>query len=1067
MKGGIILADGRIIIDTSLDTSGLEKGISSLAKGGISKLTGIITKISTALSGLGLAAVKMGSDFEEGMSEVKAISGATQDEFEKLSAKAKEMGAKTKFSASESAEAFKYMAMAGWDAKEMIDGIDGVMNLAAASGEDLGLVSDIVTDSLTAFGLAAKDASMFADVLAKASAKSNTNVELMGETFKYVAPVAGAMGYSVQDCSVAIGLMANSGIKGSQAGTALRSVLTNLAKPSDDVAMAMDQLNISLTDAQGNMKPMNQLMTELKKSFNGLSEAQKTQYAATIAGKYGMSGLLAIVNASDEEFQSLTNEINNAAGASQEMADIMINNLGGDIKILKSALEGLGIAFYESVSNPLRDIAQAGTKAIGELSKAFEAGGTSGLVKKAGELAGKLTKKIATMIPDFLKIGTDAMSQFAKGLFGKGIGKDIEKFAKKIKDAFTNIANTIKKFINPCIKIISTLASHVDILASVLGSALVVVKGYTIFKTISASIVAFKTATNAATIAQGLFNTVMSANPLMLFAGALAAVVSALGIYSMFQEDVNSKISETCDKAKEAADSYKQFKDSIAEGEESTMAQSANLQALSDELRTLADESGNVQEKDRARVDFILNELNEALGTEYTMTDGVIQKYGELCSSIDQLIAKQRAEAILSSQKEAYTNAINKQEEAMSNVLDTQNQLSQAEEELAKAEKDLAKYKDENSAAFGRSTAELVKYEAGVQLAKDKVDELSKAHEENKTVLEGYYNDIATYESNYANASQGNFDKITTINGDLVTNFRLTKDDVIGIKEEEVIALEQKAALLRQGLDEGWKGITEDTVKNAQENATMARQEYEKVGKNSIDGMQQGIIKNKFTFKSASEGAVTDAKNAADNKTKEFNQIGFNAINNLKSGVDSKKGDVKSSVQNAVDNSKNVNTSGFSSIGSNMISGIIGGITGGSGSLMSTMATMASNALSSAKNALGIHSPSRKFRDIVGKNIVRGIEVGITQEERQLSKVMDGLLSTIDISDALETINGSVGYNIAKTTTSVIQANQNNNINLNNRLNAVIEVPVNLEGREIARGVAPYQSEFNNYYRGR
>ncbi len=212
------------------------------------------------------------------------------------------MGAKTKFSASESAQAFKYMAMAGWDANEMISGIEGTMNLAAASGEDLALVSDIVTDSLTAFGLSASDAAHFSDVLAQASARSNTNVSLMGETFQYVAPVAGALGYSVEDTAVAIGLMANSGIKASQAGTALRSIFTNLADPTNEVKQAMEQYNISLTDAEGNMKPLSTLMVELRDRFAGLSEAQKTQLASTLAGKYGMSGLLAVVNASQTDF---------------------------------------------------------------------------------------------------------------------------------------------------------------------------------------------------------------------------------------------------------------------------------------------------------------------------------------------------------------------------------------------------------------------------------------------------------------------------------------------------------------------------------------------------------------------------------------------------------------------------------------------------------------------------------------------------------------------------------------------------------------------------------------------
>lgn len=320
---------------------------------------GLLSKnVTLPIVGVGAAAVKTATDFEAGMSEVKAISGATGSEFDALRDKAIEMGAKTKFSASDSAEAFKYMAMAGWDASQMMDGIAGVMNLAAASGEDLATTSDIVTDALTAFGLQASDSAHFADVLAQASSKSNTNVGLMGETFKYVAPVAGALGYSIEDTAVAIGLMANSGIKGSQAGTALRSTITRLAKPVGEAEKAVNDLGISITNADGTMKPLNQTMVELREKFAGLTEEQKAQYAAMLAGQEGMSGLLAIVNASDEDFQKLTDEINNANGAAQDMADIMMDNTKGAIEQLKGALESAGILIGEQLTPYIRKLAE-------------------------------------------------------------------------------------------------------------------------------------------------------------------------------------------------------------------------------------------------------------------------------------------------------------------------------------------------------------------------------------------------------------------------------------------------------------------------------------------------------------------------------------------------------------------------------------------------------------------------------------------------------------------------------------------------------------------------------------
>lgn len=302
----------------------------------------------TISAGAGIAdTVQTYADFEAAMSEVKAISGATSQEFEQLTEKANQMGAVTKFTASESAEAFKYMAQAGWDVREMMDGIDGLMALAAASGEDLGITADIVTDALTAFGLSAKESGRFADVMAQAESATNTDVAKMGDTFKYVAPVAGALGYSIEDTAVAIGLMANSGIKASQAGTSLRSLLTNLTRPVGQAEDAINALGISITNTDGSVKPLSQTLQDLRAKFGALTDSEKAQYAAMLAGQEGMSGLLAIVNASDQEFESLTEQINNSSGAAQKMADVMIDNLSGKFELFTGALDSMKMSLGE------------------------------------------------------------------------------------------------------------------------------------------------------------------------------------------------------------------------------------------------------------------------------------------------------------------------------------------------------------------------------------------------------------------------------------------------------------------------------------------------------------------------------------------------------------------------------------------------------------------------------------------------------------------------------------------------------------------------------------------------
>lgn len=424
------MADGEVVIDTSLNTGGFEKGISALggiASKGLTASTVAISAVSAALSTCAGYAIKVGSDFEAGMSNVEAISSASAqsvttasgemvDGLTALTDKAKEMGATTKFSATESSQALNYMAMAGWDAQEMYDGLAGVMTLAAASGEDLATTSDIVTDALTAFGMQASESGHFADVLAQVSASANTNVGLLGETFKYVAPLCGTMGYSAEDASIAIGLMANSGIKGSQAGTALKTAIANMAAPTKAMAAQMAALGIEITNSDGSSKSLMEVMQNLRTSFDGLSESEQAAAASTIFGKESMSGMLAVINASDEDFAKLTESIYNCDGAAEQMAATMQDNLQGQITILKSGVEGLGIAVYEKLQEPLKNLAVKGQEYIGQLTDAFNSGGFSGLVSEIGNVLADAVSMVMTYAPKLVDAAVDCIDAFIGGI---------------------------------------------------------------------------------------------------------------------------------------------------------------------------------------------------------------------------------------------------------------------------------------------------------------------------------------------------------------------------------------------------------------------------------------------------------------------------------------------------------------------------------------------------------------------------------------------------------------------------------------------------------------------------
>ena len=379
--------------------------------------------VTGAVTALGTAAVKTAADFDSAMSQVAAVSGATGSDLEALRDKAREMGAKTKFSASEAAEAMNYMAMAGWKTGDMLDGIEGIMNLAAASGEDLATTSDIVTDALTALGLSAADSGHFADILAAASSNANTNVSMMGETFKYCAPVAGALGFTAEDTAEAIGLMANAGIKSSQAGTAMRTMLTNLTGEVKFSGAAFGEMTVQTTNADGSMRSLGDILADCRVAFSQMSESERSANAEALVGKNAMSGFLAVMNAAPSDIEKLNSAITNCDGTAEKMATTMQDNLEGQLTILKSQLEELAISFGELLMPAIRTIVGWIQKFVDWLNSMGE--GTKKVVMTVALLAaalgpvliviGKVVSAIGTIMTIVPKIA--AAINVVKGAF--------------------------------------------------------------------------------------------------------------------------------------------------------------------------------------------------------------------------------------------------------------------------------------------------------------------------------------------------------------------------------------------------------------------------------------------------------------------------------------------------------------------------------------------------------------------------------------------------------------------------------------------------------------------------
>lgn len=833
-----------------------------------SKMAGLMKKSAAVIGVASVAAAKktidVGKSFEAGMSEVQAISGASGKDLEKLSVKAKQMGATTKFSATESATALKYMAMAGWKTNQMVSGLSGVMNLAAASGEDLGTVSDIVTDSMTAFGLKAKDSGHFADVLAKASSSSNTNVAMMGETFKYVAPLAGSMKYSIEDTATAIGLMANAGIKGSQAGTSLRSIITRLVKPPKDAATALNALGISTTKADGSMKPLRETMAELREKFSGLTESQKASYASSIAGQEAMSGLLAIVNASDSDFNKLQKAIDNSSGAAKKQADVMNNNLQGALYDLGSAAESVGIGIYEDIKTPLTKAVGVGTAQLRVLSNKLKKGGIKEIVPKEAINTVENLGKVAMVAG---KGGVKVLGAAAK-LAGNNMEVALPVAASLLTvfKGYKAVTTVVTAF-----RTVSTATQGASIGVQLLGTAIQLFTGKTIQATSATT--AFKAASAALGGPVGIA---------VVAVGALAAGVAAYTLTQKKAVTEADRYYSSCTKLKkkqeEMAASIKSLHKENQKNVDSTRANGVRADQLYQRLTKLM----NVEHKSagtKAQIASVVKQLNELLPGLNLEYDKEADKLNKSTSAIKKNIAALKEQAMAKAyqkgmesaaskvakadienenaikKKTEATNKYNAAVEKMNQVTAKVNQgkITTSSDEYKKASNDLTKYYDammtankavEQSgknlnAAQKELTAYTDKYTAQTNYTEylKSLDDLAKqakikASDIPKSVGEGIKQGV------YANPTSGKELKSLIKLDDLVNSDQLAKMQEQGMKIPQYLA---------QGISDG--SVSFKTAATQLGNAINWEdliQQVKDKGKEVPDSIAQGISSGQY-----------------------------------------------------------------------------------------------------------------------------------------------------------------------------------------------------------------------------
>lgn len=1008
------MADGKVVIETDLDSSGIEKGISklgSLTAKGLKTAATTITGTSVALEGIGIAAVKAGSDFEAQMSRVKAISGATGAEFEKLKDQAIQLGADTSFSASQAAEGMENLAAAGFTTNEIMEAMPGLLDMAAASGEDLASSSEIAASTLRGFGLEAEEAGHVADVLAENANRTNAAVSDTGEAMKYVAPLARAAGIRFEETAAAIGIMANAGIKGSQAGTTLRGAISRLSKPTDDMRDAMEELGVSFYDSNGKMKSLSEQVGMLEGAFSGMTDEQKNNYLVTLYGQEALSGMLALINEGQGSLTDLTKSYENCDGSAKKAADTMQDNLKGAIDELSGSAESLGIVFYEDVSDSLKETAKTATESINNITEAFEDGGLEEAIEVAGDEFANLAVKAAEHAPDMVDTAVDFIESFVKGL-GKnkknliGAAGDIaetlaggladllpdelerpvdeaidaisdslnsgglKKAGKTLVTTFDNLVdaagNLAEKALPPLTKGLDFAAENLDVLAASAASALTAFKGYKVVTETSSALSkgakAWKAASDAvdvfnaaqliamesgiksnatltagqtviglltgkitlATAAQTAWNAIMSANPIGLVITAVGALAAGLAVYKLATDDSKESqyaLTEEQKKANEEIhkqyEAYKELDSARKEAMESVNAEYGYLTELNNELKGLVDSNGQVKAGYEDRANFIINQLSESLDIEKEKIWEIIQANGDLGTSIEEVIRKKKAEALLTANEEAYTAAIKNRADALKKYTDQTVEFETAQKNYNSTQEAANKVMDEYYSLLQTSPDAANAYLLASQSILKEADEAETAFEEQKKALKeaeetyvGYNATIQNYEGLSSAILSGEADKIEDAMQNIQNSFITAETGTEKSLKKQVQNMEDNYKALEKAVKDGTPGVTQgmvDSAKQMVEKSKTELDEFQKKAKESAQKAGENVAKG-FSEKEPNivktvEKAAVSAKNILDSKKGEFKKSGEDTGGAVDKGLSSKKKDIDKTSKEIADSS--------------------------------------------------------------------------------------------------------------------------------------------------------------------
>ena len=1045
------MADGKIIIETGLDSSGIEKGLSKiegLATKGMKVAATAITGTATALAGVATAAIKVGSDFEAQMSRVQAISGATGDELESLKNQAIQLGADTAFSAKEAAEGMENLAAAGFTTSEIMDAMPGMLNLAAAAGEDLATSSDIAASTLRGFGLEASDAAHVADVLAENANRTNSSVAETGEAMKYVAPLARAAGISMEETAAAIGIMANAGIQGSQAGTTLRGALSRLSRPTDAMTAAMDELGVSFYDSNGKMKSLTEQVGMLRKATEGMTDEQKNNYLVTLYGQEALSGMLALMNEGENTLGDLTDAYETCDGAAEKAAKTMQDNLKGAIEQLGGSAETLGIIFYESVSDNLKDAVKVVNDSVDDITDAFTKGGLDKAIEQAGDEFADLAVMAADHAPDMVDAAIDFIESFAKGitknkrkLIGSAgemaktiasglaellpeelqapVEKAIDSISKSLSsgglknagrafaDIFEDGIDLVGELSEVALPLLTgaldVLADNIEIIGPLALGAFAAFKGYNVAVS----------AINAVTLAQEALNTAVTLNPIGVVVGAIAGLTVAAGVYITAAQNaaeaeygLSEAQQKTIDKAQQLNDQYNKTNDARNESMAGIEAEYGHLTELKDELDTLIDTNGQVKQGYEDRANFIVGELSSALGMEKDQIWEIIDANGSLGDSIDQTIEKKKAEAILNANQDAYTEAIKKQGEALQNYQDCLETVNAAQEKYSQAQGeynevmdvyfDLLWYAPEAAEVWKMAHLDII---SNCEAAEDAYETAKDALADSEEAYVGYNATIQNYEGLSSAIISGDSEKIASAMRNMEQNFITAETGTKESLERQVQNMRDNFTNLQQAVVDGTPGVTNEMVASAREQWTSAVEELDKfqaaagestaaAGQSAISNFADQIPGMTAIGSKSAEAIASSFDDLPGDISENVYQVGPQASAALISTL--AQADLSGTLSAEAKSGMESFISGFEGLDAKtqeVWSQVwYGALAGLDGfEMLEDPATQGANAfLESLKNILEIHSPSRAVKDIFAQ-VWPGAAEGLDSGKEELN----------------------------------------------------------------------------------